>query len=58
MENECRDKKILDPNIEVTAHCVGPVFIGHSESVFVECENNVDENEARNLLKNQRNYRY
>ncbi len=45
-------KKILDPNIEVTAHCVRvPVFIGHSESVFVECENNVDENEARNLLK-------
>ena len=33
-------KKILDPDIEVTAHCVRvPVFIGHSESIFVECEN-------------------
>ena len=28
-----------------------PVFIGHSEAVFIECENNVDEKEARNLLK-------
>ena len=45
-------KKILDINIEVTAHCVRvPVFIGHSEAVFIECENNVDEKEARNLLK-------
>ena len=45
-------KKILDTNIEVTAHCVRvPVFIGHSESVFIECEKNVDEKEARNLLK-------
>ncbi len=45
-------KKILDTSIEVTAHCVRvPVFIGHSEAVFIECENNVDEKEARNLLK-------
>ena len=45
-------KKILDSSIEVTAHCVRvPVFIGHSEAVFIECENNVDEKEARNLLK-------
>ncbi len=49
---EVETKKILDPSIEVTAHCVRvPVFIGHSESVFIECENNVDENEARDLLR-------
>ncbi len=45
-------KKILDQSIEVTAHCVRvPVFIGHSESVFIECENNIDEKGARSLLK-------
>ena len=37
-------KKILDPNINVVAHCVRvPVFIGHSEAVFVECENDINE---------------
>ena len=45
-------KKILDPNINVTANCVRvPVFIGHSESIFIECEKKIDENDARNLLK-------
>ncbi len=45
-------KKILDSNIDVTANCVRvPVFIGHSESIFIECENQVNENEARSLLK-------
>jgi aspartate-semialdehyde dehydrogenase len=45
-------KKILDPTIEVTANCVRvPVFIGHSESIFIDCEKNIDEKEARNLLK-------
>ena len=45
-------KKILDDNIEVIAHCVRvPVFIGHSESIFIECEKNIDENDVRNLLK-------
>jgi len=30
-------KKILDPSIELVAHCVRiPVFIGHSEAVFIE----------------------
>ena len=45
-------KKILDPNIELAAHCVRiPVFIGHSEAVFIETEKPIDENEARNLLR-------
>ena len=45
-------KKILDPAIELVAHCVRiPVFIGHSEAVFVETERPVDENEARSLLR-------
>ena len=45
-------KKILDDKIDVIAHCVRvPVFIGHSEAIFIECEKNIDENDARNLLK-------
>ena len=45
-------KKILDPAIEVVAHCVRvPVFIGHGEAVFVECSAPVDEGEARRLLR-------
>ena len=45
-------KKILDPAIELVAHCVRiPVFIGHSEAVFVETEKPVDENQARTLLR-------
>ena len=45
-------KKILDTEIELVAHCVRiPVFIGHSEAVFVETERPVDENEARSLLR-------
>ncbi len=45
-------KKILDNKIDVIAHCVRvPVFIGHSEAVFLESEKNIDENEARKILK-------
>ena len=45
-------KKILDTNINVVAHCVRvPVFIGHSEAVFVECENDINEKEVRELLR-------
>ena len=45
-------KKILDPEIDLVAHCVRiPVFIGHSEAVFIETEKPVDENEARALLR-------
>lgn len=44
-------KKILDPNIEVTATCVRvPVFIGHSESVNIEFERHISADEARDIL--------
>ena len=37
-------KKILDPKIELAAHCVRiPVFIGHSEAVFIETDKPIDE---------------
>jgi aspartate-semialdehyde dehydrogenase len=45
-------RKILDPDIAVTATCVRvPVFIGHAEAVNVEFEQPLDEDEARKLLK-------
>ena len=45
-------KKILDPNIAVTATCVRvPVFIGHSEAVNIEFERPISVNEARAALK-------
>ena len=41
-------KKILDPAVEVVAHCVRiPVFIGHSEAVFIECAKPVSVEDAR-----------
>jgi len=44
-------KKILDPAIDVVAHCVRiPVFIGHSEAVFIECEKPMNEDRARKVL--------
>jgi aspartate-semialdehyde dehydrogenase len=44
-------KKILDPKIRLTATCVRvPVFVGHSESVNIECEKPVSVTEARRLL--------
>ena len=44
-------KKILDSKIKVTATCVRvPVFVGHSEAVFIECENPMDEEVAREVL--------
>ena len=49
---EAETKKILDPAIEVVAHCVRvPVFIGHSEAIFIECDYPVDEEQARTLLR-------
>ncbi len=46
-------QKILDPEIEVVATCVRvPVFVGHSEAVFVEFHEPVDIDEARNALYN------
>jgi aspartate-semialdehyde dehydrogenase len=45
-------KKILDPAIRVTATCVRvPVFVGHSEAVNVEFEEFLDEDEAREILR-------
>jgi len=45
-------KKILDPAIKVTATCVRvPVFVGHSESVNIEFEDFLDEDEARDILR-------
>ncbi len=45
-------KKILDPAIKVTATCVRvPVFVGHSEAVNVEFEEFLDEDEAREILR-------
>jgi aspartate-semialdehyde dehydrogenase len=45
-------KKILDKNIKVTATCVRvPVFVGHSEAVNVEFEEFLDEDEARDILR-------
>jgi aspartate-semialdehyde dehydrogenase len=45
-------KKILDPSIELTVTCVRvPVFVGHSESVNVEFHEPLDEDEAREALR-------
>ena len=46
-------KKILDPKIKVTATCVRvPVFIGHAESINIECEEPITADEAREVLRN------
>jgi aspartate-semialdehyde dehydrogenase len=45
-------KKILDPKIKLTATCVRvPVFVGHSEAVNIEFENEISANEARDILR-------
>ena len=45
-------KKIIDPSIKVTATCVRvPVFVGHAESINVEFEDFLDEDEARDILR-------
>jgi aspartate-semialdehyde dehydrogenase len=45
-------KKIIDPKIKVTATCVRvPVFVGHSEAINVEFEDFLDEDEARDILR-------
>ena len=44
-------KKILDPNINLTATCVRvPVFVGHSESVNIEFNNNIDLEKIKKCL--------
>ncbi|AJP71942.1 aspartate-semialdehyde dehydrogenase [Sphingomonas hengshuiensis] len=45
-------KKILDPKIKVTATCVRvPVFVGHSESINIEFENEISAEEAQDILR-------
>lgn len=45
-------KKIVDTSIKVTATCVRvPVFVGHSEAVNIEFEEFLDEDEARDILR-------
>jgi aspartate-semialdehyde dehydrogenase len=45
-------KKILDPSIKVTATCVRvPVFVGHSEAVNIEFENEISADQARDILR-------
>jgi aspartate-semialdehyde dehydrogenase len=45
-------KKILDPSIKLTATCVRvPVFVGHSEAVNIEFENEIEPEEAREILR-------
>jgi aspartate-semialdehyde dehydrogenase len=45
-------QKILDPSIKVQATCVRvPVFVGHAEAVTVEFESALDENDARDQLR-------
>jgi len=44
--------KILDPSIKLTVTCVRvPVFVGHSEAVNLEFERHLDEDEARDILR-------
>ena len=44
--------KILDPTIDVFATCVRvPVFVGHSESINIEFESELDESVAREILR-------
>ncbi|TYB88646.1 aspartate-semialdehyde dehydrogenase [Oceaniovalibus sp. ACAM 378] len=45
-------KKIIDKSIKITATCVRvPVFVGHSESINIEFEEFLDEDEARDILR-------
>ena len=51
--NETRKILHFDDSVKISCTAVRvPVYIGHSEAVSVEFENEVDENEARELLKN------
>jgi aspartate-semialdehyde dehydrogenase len=44
--------KMIDPAIALTVTCVRvPVFVGHSEAVNIEFESPLDEDEARDILR-------
>ena len=50
MQNEAR-KMWHDDALKVNCTCVRvPIWRSHSESITIECENEVDVNEARELL--------
>ena len=45
-------KKILDPRIKVSATCVRvPVFVGHSEAINIEFENEISAAQAQRILR-------
>ncbi len=45
-------RKILDPDIKVTATCVRvPVFVGHSEAINIEFERPITPAQARDILR-------
>ena len=45
-------KKILDPKIKLTATCVRvPVFVGHSEAINIEFENELSAERAMEILR-------
>ncbi|MEI6643607.1 MAG: aspartate-semialdehyde dehydrogenase [Novosphingobium sp.] len=45
-------KKILDPKIKVTATCVRvPVFVGHSEAINIEFEDEISAKQAQDILR-------
>ena len=45
-------KKILDPNIRVSATCVRvPIFISHAESINLELDSPMSDEKAKELLK-------
>jgi aspartate-semialdehyde dehydrogenase len=44
--------KMIDPEIKLTVTCVRvPVMVGHSEAVNLEFEEHLDEDEARDILR-------
>ena len=52
VEDVAETNKMLDPAIKLTATCVRvPVFVGHSEAVNIEFEDPLDEDEARDILR-------
>lgn len=45
-------KKILDPKVKVVATCVRvPVFVGHSEAINIEFENEISAADAQRILR-------
>jgi len=45
-------KKILDPRIKVVATCVRvPVFVGHSEAITIEFEDEISAKQAQEILR-------